>query len=124
MPKNKFTGRWRIDWMEVWGLEAMDLLGPVFIHFDDEGFGDFRFITVTGHMHCDYQEKDGKPGVEFSWEGNDEMDPATGRGWATLESDGGLKGRMHIHLGDHSAFTATRMKATVKVAGKALRKRT
>ncbi len=118
MP-NKLTGRWRIDWMEVWGKDAIDLLGPAFIEFDDDVLGEFRFIAVTGHMHCDYGEREGKPGVEFSWEGNDEMDPVTGRGWAVLEPDGQLKGRIHIHLGDHSAFTATRMPVAKAKSGSA-----
>jgi hypothetical protein len=38
--------------------------------------------------------------VEFSWEGNDECDPASGRGWAVLEEDGSLCGRIFFHLGD------------------------
>jgi hypothetical protein len=47
-------------------------------------------------------------GVEFSWEGNDECDPASGRGWAVLEEDGSLCGRIFFHLGDDSGFTAVR----------------
>jgi hypothetical protein len=47
-------------------------------------------------------------GVEFSWEGNDESDPASGRGWAVLEEDGSLSGRIFFHLGDDSGFTAVR----------------
>lgn len=37
---------------------------------------------------------------------SDEMDPACGRGWAALEKDGKLSGRIFIHDGDSSAFTA------------------
>jgi hypothetical protein len=53
-------------------------------------------------------ERDGRPCVEFSWEGNDECDPASGRGWAVLEEDGSLRGRIFFHLGDDSGFTAVR----------------
>ena len=35
-------------------------------------------------MDCREVERDGRPGMEFSWEGNDESDPASGRGWAVL----------------------------------------
>lgn len=115
---SELIGRWRIDWMEVWGRDALDLLGPAFIEFDDDVLGEFRFIAVNGHMHCDYCERNGKPGVEFSWEGNDERDAASGRGWAVLEPDGILKGRIYIHLGDHSAFTATRMPSGPPKSGK------
>jgi len=46
--------------------------------------------------------------VEFSWEGNDQCDPASGRGWAVLEKDGSLCGRIFFHLGRDSGFTAVR----------------
>lgn len=36
------------------------------------------------------------------------MDPANGRGWADLQADGSLKGRIYIHDGDDSEFTATK----------------
>jgi hypothetical protein len=59
-------------------------------------------------MDCREVERDGRPGVEFSWEGKDECDPASGRGWAVLEEDGSLCGRIFFHLGDDSGFTAVR----------------
>ena len=37
----------------------------------------------------------------------DEMDPASGRGWAVIEN-GELRGRIFIHLGDDSMFRARR----------------
>ena len=51
-------------------------------------------------------ERQGRPGIEFSWEGNDEMDPASGRGWAALSPDGTLEGRIFFHMGDDSWFRA------------------
>ena len=48
---------------------------------------------------------DGKDRIEFSWKGQDEMDPASGRGWAVIEN-GELHGRIFIHLGDDSMFRA------------------
>jgi hypothetical protein len=59
-------------------------------------------------MDCREAARDGRPGVEFSWEGNDECDPASGRGWAVLEEDGSLRGRVFFHQGDDSGFTAVR----------------
>ena len=47
--------------------------------------------------------RDGKPAVEFTWDGNDEMDPAQGRGWAVLEGEE-LRGEIFFHLGDESSF--------------------
>lgn len=52
-------GRWRITWMETWDEEAIDLLGPAFIEFDEKGGGEFTFIAVVGSMHCAYKLYDG-----------------------------------------------------------------
>jgi hypothetical protein len=78
-------GRWRIIEMELWDEGAIDLVGPAFIELRDDQ-GSFRFIAVEGWMDVRDVERDGRPGIEFSWEGNDEMDRASGRGWATLGS--------------------------------------
>jgi hypothetical protein len=32
--------------------------------------------------------------VEFDWQGNDEMGPANGNGWAELQDDGSLGGEI------------------------------
>jgi hypothetical protein len=70
--------------------------------------GSFGFIAVQGELDCREVIRDGRPGVEFSWEGNDDCDPASGRGWAVLEEDDSLRGRTFFHLGDDSSFTAVR----------------
>jgi len=44
--------------------------------------GRFGFIAVEGYLDCRDTEPDGRPGVEFTWEGSDDGDPASGRGWA------------------------------------------
>ena len=46
--------------------------------------------------------------VDALWEGNDEMDPAMGRGWA-IPVDDGLHGMIFIHQGDESEFEAERV---------------
>lgn len=71
-------------------------------------------LTHPGRVHercrtlADREHRDGRPGVEFSWQGDDDGDPASGRGWAVLESDGSLRGRIYVHLGDDSGFHAMR----------------
>ena len=101
-------GRWRIVEMELWDEDAIDLLGPAFIEITADGRGSFRFIAVEGWMDIRRVQRDGTPAIEFSWEGNDECDPVNGRGWATLQGDGSLSGRIYIHGGDDSAFRAVR----------------
>ncbi|HEV2921614.1 MAG TPA: hypothetical protein VG673_20610 [Actinomycetota bacterium] len=97
------TGAWRIVEMDLWDAEAIDLLGPGYIQFGADRTGRFRFIAVEGWMDCHSGPRDGRPCVEFTWEGNDESDPASGRGWAALEEDGSLRGHIYFHLGDAPA---------------------
>ncbi|QKV72062.1 hypothetical protein HUT13_09355 [Streptomyces harbinensis] len=100
------TGRWRIVEMDVWDREAIDLVGPGFIEFADDGTGQFGFIAVRGWMDCRTTERDSRTVVEFSWEGEDEGDQAVGRGWAALIDDTTLEGHIFFHMGDDSAFRA------------------
>ena len=43
-------GRWRITEMDNWDQEAVDLVQPGFIEFDDDGLGGLGFIVVTGEL--------------------------------------------------------------------------
>jgi hypothetical protein len=104
---NPFLGHWRITETELWSHEAIDLLGPAFIRFEDDRMGGFQFIAMRGGLDCRFSERGGLPLVEFSWEGDDEGDARCGRGWAIL-SEGKLEGRLFIHGGDDSWFIATR----------------
>lgn len=61
-------GRWRIVEMGLWDEDAIDLLGPAFIEIAPNGQGSFRFIVVEGWMDVRDVERDGRPGIEFSWE--------------------------------------------------------
>lgn len=107
MKANPFLGAWRIVEMELWDSDYLDLVGPAHMTLGAERMGTFQFGTVRGWIHYHVGERDGRPAVEFSWEGENDADPACGRGWATLEADR-LEGRLFIHRGDDSAFTATR----------------
>jgi hypothetical protein len=104
--RNAFVGSWRITDMELWEEDSRDLLGPAYITFGSDGAGEFRFIAVQGWMDCRFVERDGKPRVAFSWQGWDDTDEATGRGWAVIAKNGELKGRIYLHQGDDSSFTA------------------
>lgn len=117
-----FLGRWRITEMEVWDQDAFDLLGPAHFTFDDDALGNFRFIAVEGDMDCRFGAKDGKPLVEFSWNGADENDPACGRGWAIVD-DETMTGRIYIHRGDDSAFTAKRQELAQPSQARGARRR-
>lgn len=116
------TGRWRIVSMELWDPDAIDLVEPGFIQFNQDGSGQFGFIAVRGWMDCREATRDGRACVEFTWEGSDEGDQVSGRGWATLTDEGTLDGRIFFHLGDDSGFHAVRDKVQ-PAAKRSLRRR-
>jgi hypothetical protein len=58
-------------------------------------------------MDCRKTTRDGDAAVEWTWDGNDEMGPAQGRGWAVVEEDE-LHGMIFFLNGDDSAFVAKR----------------
>ena len=102
----RLIGRWRIVEMDMWDRDAIDLVEPGFIEFAGDGTGQFGFIAVRGWMDCRSTERDGRPAVEFSWDGDDEGDQASGRGWAALVDDATLEGHLFINMGDDSGFRA------------------
>jgi hypothetical protein len=91
--------------MELWEADAIDLVGPGLIEFDGRS-GRFGFIAVEAQLDCRVTVPDGRPCVEFTWEGADDSDLATGRGRAILTDDDTLDGRIFFHLGDDSGFQA------------------
>ena len=106
-PPNPFTGRWRIVSMSAWDEDYLDEEEPAYIEFDDRGGGEFHFGYVHGSIDCRLGTRDGEPAVEWTWDGNDEMDPAQGRGWAVMKGDE-LHGMIFFHGGDDSEFVAQR----------------
>ena len=101
-------GRWRIVEMDLWYLEDVDLVAPGFIEFHPNHTGSLGFIAVEGGIDWRETSCHGRSGLEFSWEGFDECDPVTGRGWAVLEDAGSLRGHIYFHFGDDSGFRGKR----------------
>ena len=74
--KHSLIGKWRIIEMELWDKDFLDMMEPAYIAFDGKAGGEFAFGCVTGGLHC----RKAPDGVEFTWEGNNEMDKASGDG--------------------------------------------
>jgi hypothetical protein len=92
-------GRWRV--VET---PEHDLAGArSYILFDADG-GEFALHCLTGSIHgrCEGDA------VEFTWDGDDEMDEASGHGWAELQQDGSLEGEICLENGDDIPFIARR----------------
>lgn len=100
-----FVGHWRIVSMSAWEQDFVDEEEEGCFEFSERGSGAFHFGYVHGQMSCLPATRDGEPAVEWTWEGNDEMDPANGRGWAVVRGDE-LHGMIFFHSGDNSEFVA------------------
>jgi hypothetical protein len=105
--KNWIVGRWLIESMDQWDRDFIDAEVRGYFEFDKRGSGHFQFGYVQGQIDYRLAERDGKPAIELSWDGNDEMDPAQGHGWLVLDDDE-LKGMFYIHLGDESGIVLKR----------------
>ncbi len=92
--------------MSGWDRDAIDLVEPAYVEFTRNGTSQFGFFAVHGWLDCRSLERDGRPGVEFTWEGSDEGDRVSGRGWAVLVDDQTIEGHLFFHLGDDSSFRA------------------
>ena len=100
------SGTYRITHMDEWDQEFVDGEVPGYIRFDPDGDGEFQFGGVHGLLDGEETERDGKPAIEFTWEGSNDADPACGRGWIVGQEDGTLLGKLFIHTSDSSGFTA------------------
>ncbi len=106
--KTSLEGRWRITWMDQWDQEFMDEEIEGYFEFSPNNSGSFHFGYVQGQIDYRNVIRDGHPYVEFTWDGNDEMAPAQGRGWANLDGDE-ITGMIFFHQGDESEFKAKKV---------------
>jgi hypothetical protein len=100
----EIDGKYEIIEMELWGKEDIDLVEPGYIHITGNR-GELHFICVDGQMDI---RKDKTGGYKFSWDGNDECDPASGFGEFACDGDT-LTGRVYFHDGDDSSFVAKKI---------------
>lgn len=82
-------------------------LASAYILFDEAG-GEFAFDCLTGSIHGACRGD----AVEFDWQGNDEMEPANGDGWAELQDNSSLEGEICLLNGDSIPFIARRSKTS------------
>ena len=105
----KYIGKWRIIEMELWDQDYIDMIKPGYFSFDKDELGHFQFGAVEGQIDYRVEEIGKLERMDFSWEGQDENDPALGRGWAVINGDY-LEGRIYIFLSDDSWFKAKKIK--------------
>ena len=74
------------------------MVEPAYILFDGKCGGEFSFGCVTGAIHGAGDTN----AIEFNWNGKDEMDEASGDGWAEPQPNGSPEGQICFHGGDES----------------------
>jgi len=112
MTTSIFNGTWRITWMSAWDQDYMDLEGLGHITFSSGRSGSLRFGAMQAQMDCRAGPQTTQR-IEFTWHGFDEGDEISGRGHADIVNDE-LRGHLYFHLGDDSAFRATRIAAATR----------
>jgi len=101
-----FAGRWRIVEMDNWDSDFLDLVEEAHLTFEGRSGGEIAFGALKAFLDVRYGARDGSACAEFSWEGHDENDPASGRGWVIIGTAGRLVGHFYIHNGDDQASFA------------------
>ena len=102
-----FAGRWRIVEMDVWDNHVLELGEEAHLSFEGAPRRD-RLCRRERLPRCPLRLA-GRRGLRrFSWQGYDDTDPASGRGWVTLGTAGRLVGHIFIHQGDNSGFVCER----------------
>jgi len=106
-----FTGTWHIFQMENWGEDYFNMEVQAYIKIEDNRSGEFQFGLVSGQIDGKIVEHPDGKRFEFTWEGNDECDPASGSGWVRIKDEDLIEGEFRCHNSDDSTFLARRAKA-------------
>lgn len=104
----KFSGVWHIYEMENWDEDYFNMDVQAYIEINDRGTGDFQFGLVTGQIDGEIAKDKSGEKLEFTWEGGDENDEASGSGWVRLRDKSTLEGKIKLYGGDSSLFSAKR----------------
>jgi hypothetical protein len=109
--KSKYTGTWRITEIEGWDTAYIDLTGPGYIAIGRKGSGFMQYGAVEADLDCHIEEIGNTQRLEFTFQGFDEGDPISGRGWVVVEGTK-MTGHIYIHHGDEAPFKAVRTIST------------
>lgn len=107
----KYEGIWHILEMDLWDEDYFNMEVQAFFRIGTNGIGDFQFGLVSGGLDGEVVKLGNLERFEFTWEGQDENDPAFGSGWLKPYGQDKVKGKIKFHLGDSSEFVAVRAEA-------------
>ena len=106
----ELAGTWHIFEMEMWGKAYFNMEVQAYMEINPDGSGKFQFGLVSGYMDGEIVNDEKIERLDFTWEGNDESDPAFGSGWVRMKEKDLVEGRIKLHTGDASTFSARRFK--------------
>jgi hypothetical protein len=106
MENMSFIGTWHIYEMETWDEGYFNMEVQAYITIDRNYGGEFQFGLVYGNVDGELVGRCGAEKLEFTWDGNDECDPASGSGWIRMKGKDEIEGAFRIHHGDSSKFRA------------------
>jgi hypothetical protein len=111
LPKadHAFIGTWHIYEMSEWDEDYFNRSTQAYIEIQANNSGDFQFGLVSGYLDGYLEQTGTKERLSFTWEGQDEMDEASGSGWLELNGDNEVEGLIGFHMGDRSTFQAKRV---------------
>lgn len=103
-----FAGIWHITEMEMWDADYFDMEVKAYIKIEQNGLGEFQFGLVHGFIDGKIVKYNEGNKFEFSWQGNDEMDEASGSGWIKFRNEisSEIDGEFKFFEGDNSTFIA------------------
>ncbi|AFZ28571.1 hypothetical protein Cylst_6351 (plasmid) [Cylindrospermum stagnale PCC 7417] len=104
----QFTGTWHIYEMSNWDEEYFNMEVQAYIEIDEKGNGEFQFGLVFGAIDGNLIKDGNANKLEFTWDGSDECDEASGSGWLKLQDKNTLTGNIKFHQGDSSTLLAKR----------------
>jgi hypothetical protein len=106
--KAALHGHWQIEASSLWDDESLHLFGTAYLKIRPNGFGEFVVGALEADIDWHARDDSSPPCVDFSFEGNDDGEPVSGRGWARCTGDA-LQAEIFIHRGDRSALTGRKV---------------
>jgi hypothetical protein len=102
--KPQYLGTWRITEMEVWEAAYVNLAGPGQFRINRDGSGFMQFGVVKAALDCRMEQIGPIERLEFTFQGVDEEEAISGRGWLTVSGEA-MTGQICFHRGENSGFT-------------------
>ena len=92
--------------MSEWEEQYCNMEVQAHIKIGKGGVGEFQFGLVSGSICGEFITRNNRNIFDFTWEGCDECDEASGDGWMVKKEDCKAEGEIRFHAGDKSVFWA------------------